>query len=197
MEQFLERYSNYIVPARCQIDVITAANLQNSFEKMNRNRTVTPSGWRMCELRALGQEVVTMLAELLDDIERGGEWPEFMLELTTSKIPRETEPDNTNFSEKEVMAGSAMAMRQINNASPIYSARSLARWRAVTEWREQWLPQSMAGGRPNKEASDVTLERPRDGLGGHAKSLCWRDGVGLGKILRLTTETFETHCQKN
>ena len=28
----------------------------------------------------------------------------------------------------------------------------------MTEWREQWLPQSMAGGRPNKEASDVTLE---------------------------------------
>ena len=28
----------------------------------------------------------------------------------------------------------------------------------MSEWREQWLPQSMAGGRPNKEASDVTLE---------------------------------------
>ena len=99
-----------------------------------------------------------MLAELLDDIERGGEWPEFMLELTTSMIPKETEPDSTSFSEREVMAGSAMAMRPINNASPIYSAWSSARWRAMTEWRGQWLPQSMAGGRPNKEASDVTLE---------------------------------------
>ena len=56
------------------------------------------------------------------------------------------------------MAGSVIAMRPINNASPIYSAWSSARWRAMTEWREQWLPQSMAGGRPNKEASDVTLE---------------------------------------
>ena len=99
-----------------------------------------------------------MLAELMDDIERGGEWPEFMLELTTSMIPKETEPDSTSFSEREVMAGSAIAMRPINNASPIYSAWSSARWRAMTEWREQWLPQSMAGGRPNKEASDVTLE---------------------------------------
>ena len=53
--------------------------------------------------------MVTMLAELLDDMERG-EWPEFMLELTTSMIPKETEPDSTSFSEKEVMAGSAMAM---------------------------------------------------------------------------------------
>ena len=47
---------------------------------MNRNRAVAPCGCRVCELRALGPEVVTMLAELLDDIERGGEWPEFMLE---------------------------------------------------------------------------------------------------------------------
>ena len=125
---------------------------------MNRNRAVAPCGWRVCELRALGPELVTMMAELLDDIEKGGEWPEFMLELTTSMIPKETEPDSTNFEEKEVMAGSAMAMRPINNASPIYSAWSSARWRAMSEWREQWLPQSMAGGRPNEEASDVTLE---------------------------------------
>ena len=99
-----------------------------------------------------------MMAELLDDIEKGGEWLAFILELTTSMIPKETEPDSTNFEEKEVMAGSAMAMRPINNASPIYSGWSSARWRSMSEWREQWLPESMAGGRPNKEASDVTLE---------------------------------------
>ena len=81
-----------------------------------------------------------------------------MMELTTSMIPKETEKDSTNIEEKEVMAGSAMAMRPMNNASPIYSGWSSARWRSMSAWREQWLPDSMAGGRPNKEASDVTLE---------------------------------------
>ena len=77
-----------------------------------------------------------MLVCLLDDIEKGGEWPAFMLELTTNMIPKETEPDSTNIEEEEVMAGSAMAMRPINNASPIYSGWSSARWRAMSTWRE-------------------------------------------------------------
>ena len=51
-----------------------------------------------------------MMADLLDDIEKGGEWPAFMLEITTSMIPKEMEPDSTHFEEREVMTGSAMAI---------------------------------------------------------------------------------------
>ena len=132
--------------------------MRKSFNSMNRARAVAPCGWRVCELRALGPELMTMLACLLDDIEKGWEWPAFLLELTTSMIPKETDPDSTTSDEEADMAGSAMAMRPINNASPIYSGWSSARWKAMSAWREQWLPASMAGGRPNKEASDVTLE---------------------------------------
>ena len=39
IEQFVERYSNYIVPARCQIDVITAANLQKGFRKNEQKQS--------------------------------------------------------------------------------------------------------------------------------------------------------------
>ena len=90
---------------------------------------------------------MTVLACLLDDIEKGGEWPAFLLELTTSMIPKETDPDSTTTDEEEVME--AMAMRPINNAFPIYSGWSSATWRAMSAWREQWLPASMARGRPN------------------------------------------------
>ena len=116
---------------------------------------------------------MTMLACLVDDIEKGEDWPAFLLELTKSMIPKQTEPDSTDFEEKEVMAGSAMAMRPINNASPIYSGWSSARWRAMSAWRERWLPASIAGGRPNKEASDVTLEHALQNRSVGAVALDW------------------------
>ena len=45
------------------------------------------------------------------------------------------------------MAGSAMATRPINKASPIYSGWSSARWRAMSAWREVWFLALIAGGR--------------------------------------------------
>ena len=39
IEQFVERYSNYIVPARCQIHIITAANLQKKFRQNEQEQS--------------------------------------------------------------------------------------------------------------------------------------------------------------
>ena len=71
----------------------------------------------MCELGALGPELTTMLACLLDDIEKGKDWPAFLFELTTSMTPKEKDLDSTATNNEGVMAGSAMAMRPINNAT--------------------------------------------------------------------------------
>ena len=71
IDEFVNRYANHIVPARCQIEVISAEELRRSFKNMNRDRAVAPCGWRVCELRALGPELMTMMACLLDDIEKG------------------------------------------------------------------------------------------------------------------------------
>ena len=90
--------------------------------------------------------------------------------LADEHDPKETDLGSTTTDKDAVMAGSAMATRPINKASPIYSGWSSARWRAMSAWREVWFLAFIAGGR-----------------GG----VCC--GVGLGKIFGLDQQRNWRH----
>ena len=157
-EQFKERFGAYIPCHRCDIPKLDVPQMREYLRSANMNRAVAACGWRIKEIADLPDALLQVFCDLLCDVEDKSEWPGIILEVLTSMIPKEADPELGEISPEELAVPEATEMRPINNCSPWYSIWSGVRYQQMTAWRDLWLPDSMHGARKDHETADVSVE---------------------------------------
>eukprot|EP00973_Karenia_brevis_P094569 12423159-Karenia_brevis.AAC.1 len=118
---------------------------------MKKERAVAACGWRVTELQALHVIFIAMAAQLFEDIEKGGEWPDIFKEVLTTSLKKEEDPKTEEVSAQTYLLPTVDKTRPINNLSPWVTAWQAARWESMTQWREEIMPEEMHGARARHE----------------------------------------------
>ena len=90
--------------------------MKEMIQRLSIDRSVAACGWRMIEIKELPDAILEVFKDLLEDIENNSEWPGILLEVLTSMIPKESDPDLEEISPDGLAVPEATEMRPINNA---------------------------------------------------------------------------------
>ena len=157
-EEFLERFRNYVQIQQCTIPELTGKDLKNKAKEISLTRSVAMCGWRTAEIKTLPQEIFDLFAILFKRIEESQIWPEILVQVVTTFIPKVDDEDLDKVNQKKLACPAPEEMRPINNASPWYSIYTSLRYEQMESWRNEVMPSSMHGSRKDHGVWDVSLE---------------------------------------
>ena len=121
-------------------------------------RSVAMCGWRTMEIKALPEEIFDLFACLFKRVEESQIWPEILLQVVTTFIPKVDDEDLDRINQKKLSCAAPEEMRPINNASPWYSIYTSLRYEQMENWRNEVMPSSMHGARKGHGVWDVSFE---------------------------------------
>ena len=157
-QEFLERFRNYVQVQQCTIPELTGKDLKNKAKEFSLTRSVAMCGRRTAEIKTLPDEIFDLFAILFKRIEESQIWPEILLQVVTTFIPKIDDGDLDRVSQRKLACPAPEEMRPINNASPWYSIYTSLRYEQMESWRNEVMPSSMHGSRKDHGVWDVSLE---------------------------------------
>ena len=104
------------------------------------------------------KKIFDLFAILFKKIEETQIWPEILLQVVTTFIPKIDDEDLDKVSQRKLACPAPEEMRPINNASPWYSIYTSLRYEQMESWRNEVMPSSMHGARKDHGVWDVSLE---------------------------------------
>ena len=104
-----------------EIPELTGKDLKRKAKEISSMRSVAMCGWRSQEIKALPEEIFDLFSCLFKQIEKSQHWPEILLQVVTTFIPKIEEEDTDRVNQKNLACPAPEEMRPINNASPWYS----------------------------------------------------------------------------
>ena len=138
--EFLRRYGRYV---RC-VPMIsgppTGRRLRRALMRMHPS-ALGLDGWSLEDLRALPDQLLEWLADLLREVERQGRWPLRLAEGYTALIPKEGPPGPLN-------------TRPLTVLSMVYRLWAGIRLEEAIRWQEAWAHPCAFGFRPARSALD-------------------------------------------
>ena len=159
-DAFHEEFARFLQSHPCEVPEFSASMIKAHIARVKKTRAVAADGWRMAEIKDLPLNLLSMVANLLGDLESTQKWPTSNTFAIVSCIPK-AELSADQESSPQAIALRAFDMRPICNISPwstIYSGLLGLRFKHMQAWRESWLPASMAGARPKRDILDISLE---------------------------------------
>ena len=135
-DEFLARFRNYVKIQQCTIPELTGRDSKRKAKEISSMRSVAMCGWRTQEIKALPEEVFDLFACLFKQTEQSQIWPEILLQVVTTFIPKVEEAD----------------------ASPWFSVYTSLRYEQMENWRNEVMPSSMHGARKGHGVWDVSFE---------------------------------------
>ena len=91
-------------------------------QRLNIDRSVVACGWRTAEFKELSDAILEVFRDLTEDVENNSECPGSMLEVHTTMIPKEADPDLEEISPDGPAVPEATEMRPINLVRSAISA---------------------------------------------------------------------------
>ena len=85
---FLTRFRDHVEVQQCELPELTGGDLRRKAKELSSTRSVALCGWRTQEIKALPGEIFDLLAILLKQIETNQQWPEILLQVVTTLIPK-------------------------------------------------------------------------------------------------------------
>ena len=143
---------------QCTSPELTGKDLKNKSKEISLTRSVSMCGWRTAEIKTLPEEIFDLFATLFKRIEESQIWPEILLQVVTTFIPKVDDEDLDKVNQKKLACPAPEEMRPINNASPWYSIFTSLRYEQMESWRNEIMPSSMHGARKDHGVWDVSLE---------------------------------------
>ena len=137
MPGFFQRCGKYIKPTLCNIPVLTGEMLQHQFGKTHVERAVGLDGWRIAELRDQPACLLDVWALLLNDIEHGGKWPDWLIDLAITMIPKDQAGEAEEVPHTQFILRQVTDMRPINNLMILAASWDAIRYGQMSEWREE------------------------------------------------------------
>ena len=141
--KFEERYSSYIEehPMRCED--ITGGDVAKALRRTSSRKAAGVDGFRISELKLLPEDMIQMIAEFYNMVERT-HWPEALLTALVSAIPKGagTKP---------------LEQRPITVTSALYRLWGCIRMeKDVMEWQEKWAHDGQYGYRKGRSTLDLS-----------------------------------------
>ena len=132
-DDFVAHFGAHIpAPTPCDIGPINASKLEGILKRMKASSAPGADGWRVAELRMLPMQFLDKLADLLNEIEDTGIWPQPFTEGLISLIPK-----------GEGTAPSKL--RPFGLMAVVYRLWSAVRVRDIVAWQESWADDSLHG----------------------------------------------------
>lgn len=150
-------FNEFLQAHPCPYEPITADDILAHIRSMSNHRAVALDGWRVTEMKQLPRSILALAADLYQDIEKNGVWPQNNCFAYISCVPKTTPVlDNTDAS--TIFAPLAFDTRPISNISLWSTTYSGIRFKQMATWRNTWMPCTMHGARQGHETSDVSFE---------------------------------------
>ena len=143
---------------QCTIPELTGRDLKRKAKEICPLRSVAMCGWKTLEIKALPEEIFDLFVCLFKRIEESQIWPEILLQVVTTFIPKVDDEDLDRINQKKLACPATEEMRPINNASPWYSIYTSLRYEQMENWRNEVMPSSMHGARKGHGVWDVSFE---------------------------------------
>ena len=128
-----------------ELSDLTADDLAATLAHQSAKSAAGMDGWRVAELKRLPPFLLSKLADLLNVVERSGQWPSSLERALITLIPKGE-------------GGDPLAMRPISVASAVYRLWAATRLRDAIKWQEGWVHPGQHGFRPNHGTMDVYWE---------------------------------------
>ena len=126
------------------IDNITPEQVYSAIQNLKVSAPGADA-WQVRELKLLRSHSIHKLAELLNNIECTGCWPQQLQEIPVAAL-------------KKPRGSAAKDIRPIALASHLYRLWAKIRWADLQSWHLSWLPPQLKGGAKNREAVDAYYE---------------------------------------
>ena len=101
-DEFLARFRDYVEVKQCEIPDLTGKDLKRKAKEISSMRSVAMCGWRTQEIKALPEELFDLFASLFKQIEKSQHWPEILLQVVTTFIPKIEEEDMDRINRKKI-----------------------------------------------------------------------------------------------
>ncbi|KAJ9444461.1 hypothetical protein DIPPA_21458 [Diplonema papillatum] len=141
---FADRFKSYIHRQPMEVEEITGADLRALLMKKSAKGACGVDGWRMAELKALPDPMLDALAELLNLVERTGEWPRALQTALVTMTPKGDDND-------------PVKMRPITVTSCVYRLWACRRLKDIVTWQEGWIEDGQHGFRPGHRGEDPLM----------------------------------------
>ena len=143
-DTFRQRYSDFLPdPAEMECKTITAEDVGTALAKMSTSTSPGLHGWRVHELRQLPGDLLKLFAEVFNEVERSGEWPEQLMHAMICLIP------------KPGSSGEPLSQRPISITPVLYRVWAAIRVKPALKWLESIAPEDLHGCRPGHGAEDL------------------------------------------
>ena len=87
-DEFLARFRENVEVKQCEIPELTGRDLKRKAKEISSMRSVVMCGWRTQEIKVLPEELFDLFASLFKQIEKSQHWPEILLLVVTTFIPK-------------------------------------------------------------------------------------------------------------
>ena len=171
-DEFLARFRNYVKIQQCTIPELTGRDLKRKAKEISPFRSVAMCGWRTLEIKALPEEIFDLFVCLFKRIEESQIWPEILLQIVTTFIPKVDDEDLDRINQQKLACPAPEEMRPSNNASPWYSIYTSLRYEQMETWRNEVMPSSTHGARKGHGVWDVIFEHMLEMEVAVEKDLC-------------------------
>ena len=138
--EFLRRYGRHVRCVPMISGPLTGRRLRRALMRMHPSAPGL-DGWSLEDLRALPDQLLEWLADLLREVERQGRWPLRLAEGYTALIPKEGPPGPLN-------------TRPLTVLSMVYRLWAGIRLEEAIRWQEAWAHPCAFGFRPARSALD-------------------------------------------
>ena len=145
VDPFLQRFGTYVQTHNCQLSPLTVDAIREIAQKKSSQTSCGVDGWRMREIAALPDPLLSAFVEVFDAIEEHGIWPDGVLDSLVTLIPKGEGSD-------------PLKLRPITVTSALYRIWASARLKDVLRWQEKWIHASQHGFRPKHSCDDVVMD---------------------------------------
>ena len=143
-DTFRQKYLRFLPEvADMECKTITAEDVGKALAKMSTSTSPGLHGWRVHELRQLPHELLRLFAEVFNEVERSGEWPEQLMHAMICLIP------------KPGSSGEPLSQRPISITPVLYRVWAAIRVKPALKWLEIIAPEDLHGCRPGHGAEDL------------------------------------------
>ena len=141
--EFQARFGNYF-PQFCDFawGENTVESMRETLKKAKTETAIGVCGWRVAELKALPDVILSMLCEVFGLIERVGSWPAALRVGIISMVPK----SDGGLSPKD--------LRPISVMSTVYRLWAAMKCREVLLWQEMWASDALSGFRLDLSCED-------------------------------------------
>ena len=136
---FWNRFGRFVVCAPVDLPLLSGEDLRSAVFNMCDHSAGGADGWQVHEIKVWPMFLFQKLADMLNDVESSGVWPDDLLIQIISLIPKDAD---------------GLDQRPITVATLVYRAWASARAKALCTWQETWAHPSQFGYRRGKRSVD-------------------------------------------